>query len=103
MKREVKLATRLQSKVGGKVAIYREVWECCLVQTILSHRTSWGACFPVTDTMDTTEVEIEGPVTRRRRINNIEEERGGSSPSVRQCELDEVVEEGDSEVATVIL
>jgi hypothetical protein len=53
--------------------------------------------------MDTTEVEIEGPVTRRRRINNIEEERGGSSPSVRQCELDEVVEEGDSEVATVIL
>ena len=55
------------------------------------------------DTMDTIEVEIEGPVTRRRRIN-IEEERGYSSPSITilgQCELGEIVEEGDSEVATV--
>ena len=72
------------------------------------------------DTMDTIEVEIkgeiqgkikgeikgeikgdiEGPVTRRRRIN-IEEERGCSSPSITvlgQCELGEMVEEGDSEV-----
>ena len=51
------------------------------------------------DTMDTIEVEIEGPVTRRRRIN-IEEERECSSPRLGQCELGEVVEEGDSEVAT---
>jgi hypothetical protein len=76
----------------------------------------------IIDTMDTIEVEIkgeikgkikgeikgeikghiEGPVTRRRRIN-IEEERGCSSPSITvlgQCELGEMVEEGDSEVVT---
>jgi hypothetical protein len=72
----------------------------------------------IIDTMDTIEVEIKreikakikgeikgeikGPVTRRRRIN-IEEERGCSSPSITvlgQCELGEMVEEGDSEVVT---
>ena len=38
------------------------------------------------DTMDTIEVEIEGPVTRRRRIN-IEEERECSSPSIRTVRI----------------
>ena len=38
------------------------------------------------DTMDTIEVEIEGPVTRRRRIN-IEEERGCPSPSIRAVRI----------------
>jgi hypothetical protein len=38
------------------------------------------------DTMDTIEVEIEGPVTRRRRIT-IQEERECSSPSIRTVRI----------------